>query len=147
MDMRQTHQLQIKHDRGGDRYMWKQSEINYLKQNYRLPYSELAKHLNRTPHAIDHKLRRLGLPQQHISRRRPSRIYQRHTDQCGGADAIVIKRILDAGTIHIIPTDHTVCDCERAWIAMNFDNARELLAINNITHTRLLNLGATIWNT
>lgn len=43
-----------------NRKEWTQEEIEYLKNNYKLPYKDLIKKLNRTRGAIQIKLKRLG---------------------------------------------------------------------------------------
>lgn len=71
---------------------------------------------------------------------KPKRQYQKHTDQCGGIDPVVIERIVSAGTIHAIPEDHTICDCERAYIVKYVDGYNAILSLNSNTIQRLRKL-------
>lgn len=58
------------------------------------------------------------------------RNYQRHTNECGGIDPVVVHRILNAGTIQTMASDHVICDCERAYIAAHADSASRILLTN-----------------
>lgn len=72
------------------------------------------------------------------------RQYQRHTDNCGGIDPVVVERIIHAGTVEVFPPEHVICDCERAYIAANVDKAWVILKTNAHMMRKLVNLWHTI---
>ena len=47
---------------------------------------------------------------------------------------------MTAGTIDALPTDHYICDCERAYIATHAENAAKILKISGATHKELRQL-------
>ena len=44
---------------------------------------------------------------------------------------------MTAGTIDVIPKDHRICDCERAYIAAHVTSPTKVLRINNGKATEL----------
>lgn len=49
--------------------------------------------------------------------------YTRHTPECTGPDQVVIDRIIQAGTILVMPPGHHICDCERGTIALQYSKS------------------------
>ena len=72
------------------------------------------------------------------------RHYQRHTTECGGIDPVAIQIIVHAGTVDVLPIDHLICDCERAYIVTHTPKAEQILRINGLTRKRLVDLWHTI---
>lgn len=95
-------------------------------------------HMQRTQHTIRKPNDQRGTGKK--------RMYQQHNDNCGGIDEVLVYRIVSAGTINVVPKDHTICNCERAYIALNFDRALEILQINTTVLTQLRKLGDELWN-
>ena len=72
------------------------------------------------------------------------RQYQQHTTACGGIDPVAIELIVNAGTVEVLPVDHLICDCERAYIVTHTPKAEQILHINGLTRKRLVDLWHTI---
>jgi hypothetical protein len=121
---------------------WTEKEIEYLLNNIDLPRAELAQQLNRELGSIYGKIRELE--NSNIIEQHPKRVtyhYQRHTNECGGIDPIVVDRIVNAGTIEQYAQKHPVCDCERAYILKYVpDGNRILLFPKPYTRERLLSI-------
>lgn len=65
--------------------------------------------------------------------------YAKHTDQCSGPDPIVIDRIIAAGTVDAIPTEHHICNCERAYILKYVPNGHKIMKTSTWWGARIIN--------
>lgn len=75
------------------------------------------------------------------------RYFQPHNDNCGGIDLVTIDRIMQAGTVEVLPFNHVVCNCERAYIATHCDRAYAILNCSKETYIKLQQLGNELWAT